>query len=100
MYITILKNRKYVLIYINNLSCINFVLKTRIIYISYFIKINEMLYFLWGDKYMKYIIKKACISCFSLVVSFLAISTVNSACTLIFSQPKEPETLDKYKKIR
>ena len=49
---------------------------------------------------MKYIIKKACISCFSLVVSFLAISTVNSACTLIFSQPKEPETLEKNKKIR
>lgn len=46
------------------------------------------------------IIKKKCLMTLAFIISFLAIFTVNSTCTLIFGQENEPESLEKYKKCR
>ena len=35
---------------------------------------------------------------FAFLISFLAISSVNSACAVIFGQEKEPDSLARYKK--
>ncbi|WP_296877727.1 cyclic lactone autoinducer peptide [Thomasclavelia sp.] len=45
------------------------------------------------------IIKKNCLAVLASIISFLAIFTVNSACTLLFGQEKEPKSLSKYKKF-
>ena len=42
--------------------------------------------------------KKIMALCFAFLMSFLAISSVNSACAIIFGQEKEPDSLARYKK--
>ena len=42
--------------------------------------------------------KKFFLNSFAFLMSFLAISSVNSACAIIFGQEKEPDSLAKYKK--
>ena len=49
--------------------------------------------------YMKKI-KNTLFKGFAMMISFLAISTVNSACILTFGQDEEPESLKRYKKIK
>ena len=43
--------------------------------------------------------KKFFLNSFAFLMSFLAISSVNSACAIIFGQ-EEPESLKRYKKIK
>lgn len=43
-------------------------------------------------------IKKIFLNAFTHLLSFLAISSVNSACAIIFGQEKEPDSLSRYKK--
>ena len=42
--------------------------------------------------------KKFFLNSFAFLMSFLAISSVNSAWAIIFGQEKEPESLARYKK--
>ena len=42
--------------------------------------------------------KKFFLNSFAFLMSFLAISSVNSACAIIFGQEKEPDSLARYKK--
>ena len=42
--------------------------------------------------------KKFFVNSFAFLMSFLAISSVNSACAIIFGQEKEPDSLARYKK--
>lgn len=43
--------------------------------------------------------KKIILSCFASVLTLLTTFTVNSACVIIFGQDKEPESLNRFKKI-
>lgn len=49
---------------------------------------------------MEYNIKKVFLNLFAWILTLLAIAGVNSACNIVFGQPKEPETLSRYKKIK
>ena len=42
--------------------------------------------------------KKFFLNSFAFLMSFLSISSVNSACAIIFGQEKEPDSLARYKK--
>lgn len=44
--------------------------------------------------------KKFFLNSFAFLMSFLAISSVNSACAIVFGQEEEPESLKRYKKIK
>ena len=48
---------------------------------------------------MKNIITKTLCNSFAFVLSFLTIYTVNSTCLLGLGQEKEPESLNKFKKL-
>ena len=37
---------------------------------------------------------------FSFIFTIITISTVNSACTIIYGQDEEPESLKRFKKIK
>lgn len=43
-------------------------------------------------------IKNYTLKSFAFIISMLAISTVNSACAIVFGQEKEPENLVRFKK--
>lgn len=43
-------------------------------------------------------LKNYILKSFAFVVSLLAVSTVNSACVIVFGQEKEPESLARFKK--
>lgn len=47
------------------------------------------------EKFKQYSLKTV-----AALLSFVAISSVNSACAVIFGQEKEPDSLSKYKKYR
>lgn len=44
--------------------------------------------------------KKFFLNSFVFLMSFLAISSVNSACAIVFGQEEETESLKRYKKIK
>lgn len=44
--------------------------------------------------------EKVFLNSFAFLMSFLAISSVNSACAIVFGQEEEPESLKRYKKIK
>ena len=46
-------------------------------------------------KFKNFIMK--CGSTFAAIALIVGISTSNSACTIIWHQPKEPEAMDKFK---
>lgn len=46
------------------------------------------------------ILKILAANMFAFVLSFLAISTVNSACMILLGQDEEPESLKRLKKIQ
>lgn len=48
---------------------------------------------------MKTNFKKFTANIFACMLSFLAISTVNSACVILLGQDEEPESLKRFKKI-
>lgn len=47
---------------------------------------------------MRIFFKKEIANFFAFVLTFVAISTVNSACVILFGQEKEPKTLERFKK--
>ena len=49
---------------------------------------------------MIYNMKKVIFEFFALILTFLAIVGVNSACNIVYGQPKEPKTLERYKKTK
>lgn len=49
---------------------------------------------------MTYNLKRVILNLFAGLLTLLAIIGVNSACNIVFGQPKEPSSLLRYKKIK
>lgn len=50
--------------------------------------------------FKKGFIKKYFLKCFSIIITYITVTTVNSACVIAFGQEYEPDSLKKFKRIK